>query len=97
MMSKDLTRLAAAMLLGAVLAFPAGLWLGGHREAARPPPGNQSAAIRNVFSPSIRDDAFFLERQRQNASALEAHCRRTGNLCGEARQARKWLEQQAGE
>lgn len=97
MSAKELARLAAALLIGAALAFPVALWVASDREgAAEPPARSPRAAVgRAIYSPSIRDDPYFLDRQREGTEALEAECRRTGELCAEARQARQWLEEQA--
>lgn len=93
MTGKELARLAAALLVGACLAFPAALWLAGGSPDAGPATHRSSAAIgREMFSPSIRDDPYFLEQQRKGIEALEVECRRTGAFCAEARQARRRLE-----
>jgi hypothetical protein len=54
--------------------------------AARP-----TAAVRDVFSPSIRSDPYFVDRQRESVEALERYCDRTGASCVEARAARRRL------
>jgi hypothetical protein len=90
-------RLAGALLLGAALAFPAGLWLAGGGEGADSLRVQALAERRDVFSPSVRDDPYVLDAQRANVAALEAHCRRTGEGCAEARQARAWLNEQAAD
>jgi hypothetical protein len=46
-----------------------------------------------VYSPKVLTDPYFLDRQRANVAVLEQHCRQTGELCAEARQARRWLEE----
>ena len=48
--------------------------------------------MREVYSPEILDDPWFVEQQRANIEALERTCRETGEMCGEAREARRWLE-----
>ena len=88
--------LVVALGLALALAFAAGLWLGGRgggTEDARPPP--QGAATREVFSPKVLSDPYFLEQQRQNVAALERACAERGELCAEARAARRWLDEQA--
>lgn len=98
MTGKELARLAAALLLGACLAFPAALWIAGERPDAGPAPQRSPAATgREMFSPSIRDDPYFLEQQRKGVEALEAECRRTGAFCAEARQARRRLQELSGD
>ena len=90
MTGRDLTRLAMALLLGAAIAFPAGLWVAGQRQAdeprARPAPG---ATMREMFSPDVRGDPYVRDQLRQQVEALEAHCRRTGEMCAEARAAQR--------
>jgi hypothetical protein len=97
MTGKELARLAAALLIGAALAFPAGLWLAGEPERVAGPQAAPSRAPvgRAVYSPRIKDDPYFLDQQRKGIEALEAECRRTGEFCAEARQARRGLEDQA--
>lgn len=95
MTGKELARLAAALLLGAALAFPAGLWIAGREDGASeaPAPRPRAAMGREMYSPSIREDPYFLDQQRKGIEALEAECRRTGAFCAEARQGRRRLEQ----
>ena len=99
MTGKELARLAAALLIGAGLAFPVGMWVAGKWDSAAKTPARwPSAAVgRAIYSPSIRDDPYFLDQQRKGIEALEAECRRTGAFCAEARQARRQLEDQAAE
>ncbi len=83
-------RLGGALLLGAAVAFPAGLLLGGGGgDGARAPAPRGSAAVRDAFSPRVQSDPYFLDRQRDNVAALEAHCEETGELCAEAGAARR--------
>ena len=93
MTGKELARLATALLLGAALAFPVGLWVAGDRDRAAEPQARppRAAVGRAVYSPNIRDDPYFLDHQRKGIEALEAHCRRTGEMCAEARVARRRL------
>lgn len=96
MAGRDLARLGCALALGMALAFPAGLMVAGNR-ADRAPPSRGAASTaerRDVFSPRILDDPYFLEQQRRNVEALEAHCRESGESCVEAGQARRWLDRQ---
>lgn len=93
-MTRDLAKLGLAVLLGAVLAFPAGMMVAGSRgegERADPPAPRASAARRDMFSPSVRTDPWFLDRQREGVAALERYCRQTGQACDEARAARTRL------
>src|SRR5688572_5382412 len=97
MKAKELARLVAALVVGAALAFPVGLWVAGSGDdAATSRVGRSRAAVgRAMYYPSIRDDPYFLEQQRKGIEALEAECRRTGAFCAEAREARRGLEEQA--
>ena len=82
MAGKDLTRLAAGVLIGAVLAFPAGMIVARREsrpEARAAPPA--ATATRAMFSPKVLGDPYFLDRQLANVEALELHCRQTGALC----------------
>jgi hypothetical protein len=91
--ARDLAKLGCALLLGAAVAFPAGLMVAGSRDGAdrADTAARGDAAVRDVFSPSIRRDPWFLERQREGVEALERHCERTGESCPEARAARHSL------
>lgn len=93
MTGKDLTRLAAALLIGAALAFPAGMMLARRDDSPLARNPRPQAAVRDVFSPRVRSDPYFLDRQRENVEALELYCRDTGESCAEARDARRWLDQ----
>lgn len=95
MTGKDVTRLAAALLIGAALAFPAGLWVAGRGDVVEPPTRQPRADRRAVFSPDVRGDPYVLDQFRQQVEALEAHCRRSGEMCAEARAARRRQEELA--
>jgi hypothetical protein len=90
MTGQDLTRLAAALLLGAAIAFPLGLWVAGQREAP-PPRERPPAEMRGMFSPDVRGDPYVLDQLRQQVERLEAYCRDTGKMCADARGARERL------
>lgn len=99
MTGKELARLAAAVLLGAGLAFPVGMWVAGKWESGAESPARRPSATvgRAIYSPSIRDDPHFLDQQRKGIEALEAECRRNGAYCAEARQARQRLDGRAAD
>jgi hypothetical protein len=87
--------------MGALIAFPAGLMVGGREAAPEKPPaaagidrddGPQPKA-RNMYSPHIINDPYVLSEQRRVVEALEAECRHSGNHCAEAEQTRRWLRQ----
>ena len=82
-----------ALLFGAALAFPAGLWVARSQATVRPTAQQPQADRRAVFSPDVRGDPYVLDHLRQQVEALEAHCRRTGEMCPEARGARLRLEE----
>lgn len=99
-MTKDLVKLGLALLLGAAIAFPAGMMMAGSRDGSesRPAPRRDTAAVRDAYSPAIRSDPWFLERQREGVEALERHCMETGESCPVARAARRRLtELEAGD
>jgi hypothetical protein len=88
--------LAAGLLLGALLAFPAGLMLGRGDEPAGErarPARSGDETLRNPYSPDLLGDPAFLAGQRRNAEALEAQCGESGEFCAEARAIRRWLEE----
>ena len=94
MTNRELAKLGLALLVGVAIAFPAGMMVAGSGSgvdrtdrATR----RDAAAVRDVFSPSIRRDPWFVERQREGVEALEAHCARTDESCPEARAARRGL------
>ena len=92
MTTRDFAKLGLALLLGAAIAFPAGMMVAGSRGGPDRPAAatrRDAAVVRDVFSPSIRDDPWFLDRQREGVEALERHCAQTGESCPEARAARR--------
>ncbi len=98
---RDWRAMGCAALLGASIAFPAGLFLGGGeapRENARGPgrpaasPGGARTS-RNLYSPRVAGDPYVIEQQRRVLQALEASCRQSGRHCAEAEQARQRIEE----
>lgn len=89
----DLAKLGAALLLGMALAFPLGMMVAGDRDEDAPTDrgSGETAQRRDIFSPKVLDDPYFVQQQRRNVAALEARCRDTGEMCAEARAARGWL------
>ena len=91
--------LAAALVPAAALLFAAGVWVGGRSDdeggSERRDRGAPAAETRRVYSPQVLDDPWFLDRQRENAAALERQCEERGEFCAEARAARRWLDEQA--
>lgn len=94
MNGKGLARTGCALLLGLAIAFPVGFMLGGRNSSHEVQfrPASQTATRREVYSPKILTDPYFFDQQRRNVEALEDVCRRTGQSCREAREARHWLE-----
>jgi hypothetical protein len=93
MATRDLAKLGIALLLGAAIAFPAGMMVAGSRSEpdGAPAAARRDAPMRKMFSPSVRSDPWFLARQREGVEALESYCARTGASCAEARAARRRL------
>lgn len=98
-------RMLGAALIGAVIAFPAGMMVGGgsgaRQEAAEPvsgeaPAGAGKRAVRDFYSPNVLDDPYVVEQQFRVVEALELSCRRFGERCAEARKARERLWEQRG-
>ena len=86
-------RLAGALLLGAGLALPAGMWLAD--DAQRTPAQAAAADRRAMFSPDVRGDPYVREQFRSQVETLEAYCRDSGEMCAEAQAARARYEELA--
>ena len=87
----DWRLLDCALVAGAAVALPVGVFLGRSGSAI----GNSDAAaerasigMRDVYSPNFRSDPFVIEQQRRVVEALEQSCRQSKLHCEEARQAR---------
>lgn len=88
-------------MLGASIAFPLGLFVGGSepsREHAASPsrPGpsrGRTPTARNVYSPRVTSDPYVIEQQRKVLRALEVSCRQLKQHCAEAEQARRRIEE----
>jgi len=92
--TKELAKLGLALFVGTAIAFPAGMMVAGSQtgsDRARPAVRRDTAAMRDMFSPSVRQDPWFAERQRAGVEALERYCAQTGQSCPEARAARHAL------
>ena len=86
--------------MGAAIAFPAGLIVGGSFPThERPTPGKGNAAAapkaeaRDFYSPDFRTDPYVLEQQRRVVEALELSCRQFRERCREAAEARRRIEE----
>ena len=87
--------LGCAFLVGAALAFPAGLMFARHRmpdNARATAPVARDPRLLNPYAPNILSDPYFLEQQRRGLEALDRNCRKAGTYCREAAQLRHWLE-----
>lgn len=100
MSRKEWVALGCAVFVGAAVAFPAGLIVGGH-DAIRQNNGTETqgddatggARFRNIYSPKIYDEPYVQDQWRKEVEALEAQCRHTGEHCTEAKAARRWLSE----
>lgn len=96
--SREWQRLGCAAVLGAIIAFPAGVVFSGRGmvqqkatdSKATTAPGRQAEA-RNPYSPNVLSDPYVLQQHREIVEALEISCRQTGEGCVEAQQARRYL------
>ncbi len=88
-------RLGCAALVGAAVAFPVGVMVGGRgvEEAPAGAKARRTAEGRNFYSPSFRSDPYVLEQQRRVVEALELGCRQFGERCREAAAARRRIEE----
>ena len=100
---RDWRVIGCAAAVGAAVAFPAGLMLGG-RDAPRErevivtrpnAPAAKTIEGRNFYSPNVSTDPYVLDQQRRVVEALELECRHFGKHCAEAGQARKRIEENA--
>ena len=98
---RDWPGMGCAALLAALVAFPAGLYVGagtpsreaGERPSRPAPAPGRTPTSRNVYSPHIATDPYVIEQQRKVLRALELSCSRSNRHCPEAEQARKRIEE----
>lgn len=90
-MARDGLKIVGAVLLGAAIAFPAGLWFAGRQAPERAPVPPDTTGFRQPYSPTVLRDPHFLSEQREAAAALEKRCREANEFCAEAEGARRWL------
>jgi hypothetical protein len=92
-------KFGCAALLGAIVAFPAGMAFSSREPVqaeapkARTPSGQPRKAMegRNPYAPEVLSDAHVIDQHRRTVETMELSCRQTGALCAEAEQARKYL------
>lgn len=93
--------IGCAALIGASIAFPLGVMMGGGRTTgpgAAPPgsavrAGSEPRTARNPYSPRVVGDPYVIDQQRRVLQALELGCRQTRQHCSEAEQARRRIEE----
>jgi hypothetical protein len=56
-------------------------------------PGSSTTDTRNFYSPNVLSDPYVLQQHREIVEALEISCRKTGEHCAEAKQARRYLDE----
>jgi hypothetical protein len=93
--------LGCAAFVGAAVAFPAGVFLGGQgaiRQKDRPEAPSDNASVganfRKFYSPQIHNDPYVEGQWRKVVEELEAQCRQSGERCTEAKAARRWVNEQ---
>jgi hypothetical protein len=98
---KNWGALGCAALVGAAVAFPAGVVFGGRdaisqkdRPKAESENASAKANFRKFYSPEIHNDPYVQGQWRKVVEELEAQCRRAGERCTEAKAARRWLSEQ---
>ena len=92
MTPRDAAKFGCVLLIGMAAAFVAGLMFASGEVEEGADRSDGQAAMRDVYSPKILDDPYFVEQQRANIEALERTCRETGEMCAEAREARRSFE-----
>jgi hypothetical protein len=97
--AREWQRLGCAAVLGAIIAFPAGILFSGRGSVeqntiasrAQAPAGEAQA--RKPYSPDVLSDPYVLQQHREIVEALEMSCRQTGEGCAEAKRARRYLHE----
>lgn len=99
--TRERLRMGCAAVLGAIVAFPAGMVFSGRESAQLNAPASKAttrtaryqADARKPYSPNILNDPYVFQQHREIVEALEASCRQTHEGCVEAKQARKYLSE----
>lgn len=100
MSRKNWGALGCAAFVGAALAFPVGVIVGGREAVGQkggPLASSDDASVqansRKFYSPKIHDDPYVQDQWRKVVEVLEAQCRHTGQRCTEAKAARRSLSE----
>jgi hypothetical protein len=56
-------------------------------------PALHDTEARNFYSPKILSDPYVLRQHREIVQELEISCRKTGEHCAEAKQARRYIDE----
>src|SRR5687768_6783059 len=98
--AREWQRLGCAAVLGAIIAFPAGVLLSGRGSVQQDPTESKAAGgtaseagARKPYSPNVLSDPYVLQQHREIVEALEISCRQMGEGCVEAEQARRYLRE----
>src|SRR4051794_24429904 len=96
--AREWQRLGCAAVLGAIIAFPAGVLFSGRGSVQQKTTDSKEttmpageAVARNPYSPHILSDPYVFRKHREIVEAIENYCRQTGKDCIEAKQARRYL------
>lgn len=98
--AREWQKLACAAVLGAIVAFPAGVMFSGRKSVQSEARGSgtitapsvQNTEVLNPYRPNILSDPYVVRRHRQIVEALENYCRKSGKDCVEAKEARRYLD-----
>lgn len=91
---KNWGAMGCAALLGAAVAFPAGLIIGWHDppvEKAQRGTAGMIGNYRKIYSPDAHNDPYVQAQWQRVVEELEAQCSYTGERCTEAKAARESL------
>ena len=97
--AREWQRLGCAAVLGAIVAFPAGVVFSGRQSVQLEAPDSKTTTAparhkteaRKPYLPNVLSDPYVLQQHREIVEALEISCRQTGEGCVEAKQARRYL------
>lgn len=97
--AREWQRLGCAAVLGAIVAFPAGVVFSRRESVHLEAPDSKTTTAPtlhstdglNPYAPNILGDPYVVQRHREIVEALENYCRKNGEDCVEAKQARRYL------